>query len=160
MHAKPLLLRVLLSLMLCLNGSTALWASAGMALEPGHLADHAGADGTTDDRHGDGIPVDDRHGDHRGLPGACTDAGDPAACVASAGERMASDDHRHADGERCDCGAGMIAGCACNCAYPAGAIDVTVPFAGRHALRSEPPLHVEILAPQRASSKIFRPPIS
>ncbi|WP_024891990.1 CopL family metal-binding regulatory protein [Luteimonas huabeiensis] len=148
MHAKPALLRVLLSLLLCLNGSTALWASAGMALAPGHLADHAGADQATGASHGD-----------HGAPVACAGS-DPAACLASAADAATADDHRHADGERCDCGAGMIAGCACNCAYPAGTIDVTVPFAGRHALRSEPPLHVEILAPQRGSGKIFRPPIS
>jgi hypothetical protein len=112
MRAKTVLFRIFLSVMLCLNGSTALWASTSMALDPAHMAPASDPDG---------------HDDDHGRADAACDA-DAPECTAAADLAQIGDRHPHASGD-CRCGAGMLAGCSCECAYPAGANVVSVPFA-------------------------------
>lgn len=142
MSKKSLLLRILLSALLCLNGGTALWASTGMALDPSHMSE---------DRHvhDAGRVAGDAHAGH-----AHTTADD----TATVDDTAAHDGHRHV-GNDCDCGAGMIAGCACSCAYPAGFAAMSVPFAAQHARPAAAAAYVEIHAPLRGTGSIFRPPI-
>lgn len=130
MSKTSLLLRILLSMLLCLNGGTALWASTGMALDPSHMSVAGDEDAV------------DAHADH--APAGADDTG--------------ADPHRHV-GNDCDCGAGMIASCACSCAYPAGFAVMSVPFAAQHARPAATAAYVEIHAPLRGTGSIFRPPI-
>lgn len=140
MRGKSFLLRLLLCVTLCLNGSTALWASTRMALDPSHMVPANAAAAT--------------HEDHA-RPDAC---GHVADCPEPAVSPDAVDRHAHA-GDDCRCGAGILAGCSCGCAYPASAIAVSVPFAARHVLQAAAPVYVETRAPLQESSTIFRPPI-
>lgn len=132
MRGKSILLRLLLCVTLCLNGSTALWASTQMALDASHMAPAKATAAA--------------HEDHSPSPADANADAEPG------------DRHLHS-GDDCRCGAGLLAGCACGCAYPASAIAVSVPFAARHVLQDEAPVYIETRAPLQESSTIFRPPI-
>lgn len=140
-----LLLRLLLGALICLNGTTALWASTRMAI------DHASAHGQPEEdaSHRPG------HGATAQAPPACTGGGCPT--LPSAPDTGAP--HAHAPGDTCSCGSATLAGCSCSCVFPVGFITVSVPFIARHALRTSPPAYAEIHAPFRWTGSIFRPPI-
>ncbi|MCD9028256.1 CopL family metal-binding regulatory protein [Luteimonas sp. BDR2-5] len=138
MTPKPFLLRLLLSVLLCLNASTSLWASAHMTLDTGASAH----DGAAHRHAGQG-----GHAHETAAQDILPATGDPSP-----------DAHDHGD-RHCTCGAGMAAGCACECSYPAGTISVCIPFAAHDALRAAAPAHVEIHSPQTGIQTIFRPPI-
>lgn len=133
MSVRRFVLRLALAVLLCLNGSGALWASTEMTLAATESADTAAH------------AADAAHAHHAM----------PAQAQAQAG----ADEHAH-DGEECQCGIGMRGGCGCSCAYPAGCISVGVPFSAHHVLPAAAPAYSEIRAPQQPSGKIFRPPIS
>ncbi|MGO3127544.1 MAG: CopL family metal-binding regulatory protein [Luteimonas sp.] len=134
MPVRRFVQRLLLAMLLCLNGSGALWASTDMML----AAAVAGVDATSTERAAGTGP----HGQHGERDTAQTPA-----------------DHAH-EGDDCQCGIGMRGGCGCSCAYPAGCISVGVPFSAHHVLPAAAPAYIQIPAPQRPSGKIFRPPIS
>ncbi|MCD9006222.1 CopL family metal-binding regulatory protein [Luteimonas sp. XNQY3] len=133
MSVRRFVLRLVLAMLLCLNGSGALWASTEMTIA---------ATGT-----GSGP-----------LPAHAEGAAHAHHAV-SADMQASGDGHAHA-GEDCQCGIGMRGGCGCSCAYPAGCITVGVPFSAHHVLPAAAPAYSEIRAPQQPSGKIFRPPIS
>lgn len=142
MVSKPFL-RIILSVLFCLNGSTALWVSTGMALDPTHMQPAAPADDAGHLSHDSGY--------------------DPSAtpCDLSAASTDAAHSPGHHEGHDSghSCWCGIAFGCSCHCAYHGGMTVHTVPFEARHRLPSTRIPYAETHAPRRGSNNIFRPPI-
>jgi len=131
MSPPALLLRLLLAVTLCLDGSLSLWMSSAMAAErAGMASDAAGQRGT---------PLGE---DCERAPATDDDAG--------------SVPH-----EDCDCraGFGTGSGCGCVCVFPLAAIQHPLLFAARQRVSSPPPGFVPVGVPRSAVSPVFRPPI-
>lgn len=149
MVSKPFL-RIILSLLFCLNGSTVLWASTGMALDPAHMQPAAAdADDAGHLSHDSGC---DLSAETCALPAGATDI-----AHASGHDEDHDHDHDHGTGDNCWCG--IAAGCSCNCAHHGGMTAHSVPLQARHRLLSTGIPYAEVHAPRRGSSNIFRPPI-
>lgn len=165
MRLKSLPSRILLCLLLCLNGSTGLWASTLMALAP----DHAHAIGQAKASGGDCAPTSAPHpGEHCRQAGLADQhaqdqaderAGDAstAASIAVAGEdgRTA---HHPSGFEDCWCPS-PAAGCSCNCMVPTIASSHGVPFAAQHLMGTAAPADPDLPDLPYQPRNIFRPPI-
>lgn len=173
MRLKSLPSRILLCLLLCLNGSTGLWASTLMALAPDHahtingVHDGSARDGSADcaasttAHAGDHCRPADLSGsrdgggaDHRVTASPDTALAD-ATDVADADERR---DHHQGGFEDCWCPS-PAAGCSCNCAVPTIASSHGVPFAAHHLMATAAPADPDLPDLPYQTGNIFRPPI-
>jgi hypothetical protein len=131
MPAPALLLRCLLIVTLCLDGSVSVWAASVTAVNKAQLAiAAAGAVPTT--------ALADTESDCE--DGDATTSRHPQS---------------HDDGD-CDCGIGT---CGCMCIFSVAAISHSVPFMAQHALASPPAVRSTPHAPLDMRTPVFRPPI-
>mgnify|MGYP003576261644 CR=1 FL=1 len=168
MRLKSLPSRILLCLLLCLNGSTGLWASTLMALAPdhahtsnrardgsvdcaasstAHAGDHCRPADLSDSRDGDGA-------DQRVTASSDTALAD-VADTAGADDRR---DHHQGGFEDCWCPS-PAAGCSCNCVVPTIASSHGVPFAAHHLMTTAAPADPDLPDLPYQTGNIFRPPI-
>ncbi len=131
MSPLALVMRYLLVLAFCLDGSIGLWRASAMA---GDLSHHVGDHAASADHH------------------------DPIAAAPS--DEDCDDEPAAGQGasvhEDCDC---RVAGCACACGFAITAVVGSVPFAAQHRLAAAPPARADMGVLQSARSAVFRPPI-
>lgn len=123
------LLRCLLIVAFCLEGTLSLWASSAMAAE-GAVA--AASRVETAAESGDALAAD-------------------LSCADDVTHREGGSPHGD-----CDCGTGS--GC-CACAFPVLAVVHSVPFAAQHRLADQPPILAPASLVPAAATGVFRPPI-
>ena len=132
MPSPTLLLRCLLIVTFCLEGSLSLWASSAMAVDKAHHTVDKAHHATTAEQT---RPV-----------ASGQDCEDPFA-----EDRGGSAHHD------CDCGQGL--GCACLLVFPAMAFNHVLPFAAQHLLATVPAGTPRAPLVVTAATRVFRPPI-
>lgn len=175
MRLKSLPSRILLCLLLCLNGSTGLWASTLMALSPDHAhamsrtrdgsidcagsaATHAGdhcAPDTNEDDRGDTRVDKTSAAASKAQANMASPAGSTTDSFAGTGDRAA---HHQGGFEDCWCPS-PAAGCSCNCVVPTIASSHGVPFAAHHLMTTAAPADPDLPDLPYQTGNIFRPPI-
>lgn len=171
MRLKSLPSRILLCLLLCLNGSTGLWASTLMALAPDHAhtinrardssVDCAASTTTHAGDHCRQADLTDNRADPRDprmQERAPASAGKALADVADAAAADDGRDHHQGGFEDCWCPS-PAAGCSCNCVVPTIASSHGVPFAAHHLMTTAAPADPDLPDLPYQTGNIFRPPI-
>lgn len=129
MPALRVLLRFLLIVTFCLEGSLSVWAASSMAVDSAHQVTTAGVAGQQDAK--------------AAIDKECEDE------ASTRGEGTAH--------EECDCAQGL--GCACACVFPVVAITPAIPFAAQHQLVTVPAVPSRLPVVATATTPVFRPPI-
>lgn len=133
MSAPALLLRYLLIVTLCLDGSLSLWTASATAVT--QVARVAGIQEVAIAEAGSSV-----------APDAGTDA-----CADKPAQVPGGEMHRD-----CDC---ALDACDCLCVFSIAAISHRVPFLARHALTAQPVAWSAPRAPAGTRTAVFRPPI-
>jgi hypothetical protein len=132
MPSFALLLRCLLIVTLCLDGSLSLWSSSAMAANQArHAAASVTAPALAEADDAECADTSEGAGSQPGRPGAA-----------------------HED---CDCGVGT---CGCPCLFSVAAtITHAVPFMALHTLATQPVMPSPSHVPLNTRTAVFRPPI-
>lgn len=133
---SAVLLRCLLIVAFCLDGSASLWSASSMAVS---MAGHGGSSG-----HGQ------RMHDERGAA-ATTDADCPDGKFAGQADTGHEIDH-----ESCDCSS---AACQCPVGFTNVVVAHGVPFAAQHRVSTELIVSEPVSIARGSLSPVFRPPI-